>query len=141
MIKWIGKNTQLTQQWTAEGETYQQLYYNIIDKYDDLIIDENILNSNKENFTENDYKDCIEQSKGIAYYHYFDEPFEVDYIVKGKHRKTYKGYIDDIIDDILWSIETRDEDLLLDIENAQTKEELSLVLNQFNNKNKSYIIK
>ncbi|TDM15688.1 hypothetical protein [Macrococcus bovicus] len=72
-IKWTGKTTDGRKAYTAEAQTYKDLYAEINDKYGyGNIIDEEYEDADRSKWTEEDYKEAIEESRSEAYYHDFE---------------------------------------------------------------------
>ncbi|TDM12645.1 hypothetical protein [Macrococcus bovicus] len=72
-IKWTGKTTDGRKVYTAEAQTYKDLYAEINDKYGSgNIIDEEYEDADRSKWTEEDYKEAIEESRSEAYYHDFE---------------------------------------------------------------------
>jgi len=69
-IKWTGKTTDGNKKYTAEGSTYEEVYNHINEKYGygSILDDEE---EDRTDWTEEDYRDAIEESTSEAYYHEF----------------------------------------------------------------------
>lgn len=69
-IKWTGKTTDGNKKYTAEGSTYEEVYNHINEKYGygSILDDEE---ENRTDWTEEDYRNAIEESTSEAYYHEF----------------------------------------------------------------------
>ena len=72
-IKWTGRTTDGNKKYTAEAQTYKDLYAEINGKYGyGNIIDEEYDDADRSEWTEDDYKEAIEESRSEAYYHEFN---------------------------------------------------------------------
>lgn len=73
-ITWTGKTTDGRKVYTAEGRNYKEVYEDINERYGyATVIDEDIDNQDKSEWSDEQYKDAIENSKAQCYYHDFEE--------------------------------------------------------------------
>lgn len=71
-IKWTGKTTDGNKKYTAEGSTYEEVYDHINEKYGyGLVLDDE--EEDRTDWTEEQYKEAIEESTSECYYHEFEK--------------------------------------------------------------------
>ncbi|GEM_PF-6863563 len=77
-ILWTGKTTDMKKVYTAEGETYKEVYDDIVEKYGYDVFDEDVLAAFEgiEVKVDDDYYNLISDSK--SEYYYSDFEFEED---------------------------------------------------------------
>ncbi|RAI79287.1 hypothetical protein BFS35_012060 [Macrococcoides goetzii] len=77
-ILWTGKTTDMKKVYNAEGETYKEVYENIVDKYGYDVFDEDVMAAFEliEVKEDDDYYNLISDSKSEYYYSVFE--FEED---------------------------------------------------------------
>ena len=71
-IKWTGKTTDGNKKYIAEGSTYEEVYDHINEKYGyGLVLDDE--EEDRTEWTEEQYKEAIEESTSECYYHKFEK--------------------------------------------------------------------
>ncbi|TDL40528.1 hypothetical protein EVU91_01165 [Macrococcoides bohemicum] len=73
-ILWTGKSTDMRTVYNAEGETYKEVYDNIVEKYGYDVFDEDVLAAFEliEVKEDDDYYNVISDSKSEYYYSDFE---------------------------------------------------------------------